>query len=122
MGGTVSAACATGIRAATIGQWGGGIWYQHWWTPTIRSTAQFSVAHEDVPTALIGTKTQQGAAVHGFSSFSVNKELVDAHINLLWSPVPFVDTGFEYFYGHRQTVYNMKGDMNSIMYAFRMKF
>jgi hypothetical protein len=117
MGGTVSAACAAGIRATPINQWGGVIWYQHWWTPTIRSTAQLSIAHEDVPLALIGSKAQQGNAF-----FAVNKELVDAHINLLWSPVPFVDTGVEYFFGHRQTVYNAKGDMHAILSTFKMRF
>ena len=117
MGGVQSQACAVGIRAATLTQFGGEIWYQHFWTPSVRSGIQVSMAHEDVPLQLIGNEKQQG---NEFSS--INKELVNAHVNLLWSPVAFVDTGVEYFWGHRQTIYNAKGDMNALMYMFKSKF
>ena len=49
-------------------------------------------------------------------------EIVDVHANLLWSPVPFVDTGIEYLWTHRQTIFNAKGDQNVAMAMFKMKF
>src|SRR5881275_898749 len=47
------------VRATTITSWGAKIGYQHWWTPTLRSTIDFSINHSDVP----GSLTQ--AAVGG---------------------------------------------------------
>ena len=38
-----------------------------------------------------------------------NKQLQTAHVNLIWSPVAFIDTGVEYIWGQRQTVANIKG-------------
>ncbi|HEV2333885.1 MAG TPA: porin [Stellaceae bacterium] len=110
-----NAACAAGVRAQTIPEWGTEIWYQHWWSPTLRSTAEFGVTHQDVATALVGSQGNGGPG-------AVNKEIVDSQINLLWSPVPFIDTGFEYLWTHRQTIYNQKGDQNVLLYLFAAKF
>ncbi len=120
-----SAACAAGVRAQTIPEWGGEIWYQHWWTPTIRSTVDFGVTHQDVATALVGglaAATAAGGSTGGAAVSGINKELVNVHVNLLWSPVPFINTGFEYLYGHRQTIFNQKGDENILEYSFITKF
>ena len=115
VGGATTAAAAAGIRAQTIPEYGAEISYQHWWAPTLRSTADFGVVHQDPPTALIGSFANGGPT-------AVNKELVNAHLNLIWSPVPFIDTGFEYLWGHRQTVYNQKGDVNVLEFMTTVKF
>jgi hypothetical protein len=114
-GGATTAAAASGIRARTIAQWGTDIWYQHWWTPTLRSTADFGVVHQDPVVGLIGSIANGGPT-------GVNKELVDVHANLIWSPVAFIDTGIEYLWGHRLTVYNQKGDVNVLEFTTRVKF
>src|SRR6266404_1640587 len=62
------------VLAKTIFSWGAKAGYQHWWTPTLRSTIDFSVNHSDVP-AFIGAA---GRA-------AVNKQLSLAHANLIWS-------------------------------------
>ena len=41
------------------------------------------------------------AAQTGGGGCGLNKELINAHINLIWNPVPFADVGIEYTYGHR---------------------
>jgi hypothetical protein len=114
-GGLTTAAAAAGIRAQTIPEWGTAIWYQHWWTPTLRSTAEFGVVHQDVPTGLVGTLATGG-------NTNINKELVNVHLNLIWSPVPFIDTGIEYLWGHRLTLFKQKGDVNVLELATRVKF
>jgi Porin subfamily len=119
---TPTAACAGNIRAATIPAWGGQFWYQHWWAPTIRSTALFGVTHEDVPTSIIGSQAATGGPAATGGAAAINKEIVDAQVNLLWSPVPFIDTGIEYLWTHRQTIYNLKGDQNIAMAMFKVKF
>src|SRR5436305_1897836 len=37
------------VLATTIVSWSGRIGYQHWWTPELRSTVDFSINHNDVP-------------------------------------------------------------------------
>jgi hypothetical protein len=117
-----TAACAGNIRATTVGAWGGEIWYQHWWTPALRSTWEFGVTHEDVPTSLIGSVASTGGPAATGGAAAINKEIVDIHANLLWSPVPFIDTGVEYVWTHRQTIYNLKGDQNIVTAMFKVKF
>ncbi len=120
-----TAACAVGVRAQTIPEWGTEIWYQHWWAPNLRSTIDFGVTHQDVATALVGglaAATAAGGSTGGAGVSGINKELVDVHLNLIWSPVPFINTGIEYLYGHRQTIFNQKGDENILEYAFITKF
>jgi hypothetical protein len=52
-----------------------------------------------------------------------NRILETAHINLIWSPVAFIDAGVEYFWGQRQTASNnIKGDQQTLIGKFRVKF
>jgi hypothetical protein len=51
-----------------------------------------------------------------------NKQVTTAHLNLIWAPVSFADIGVEYFWGQRQTVANLRGDVNSVLTRFRMRF
>jgi hypothetical protein len=116
--------CGTGVGAAFSNQaasnvlvhpvtaWGGNVGYQHWWASNLRSTIAFGVAHQDVSSNLIGPTQDQ----------AVNKELVDAYVNIVWNPVPFITTGVQYFWGHRQVVANLKGDENVIVAKFRVTF
>jgi hypothetical protein len=77
----------------------------------LRSTIDFSVNHNDVP-AFIGAA---GRA-------AVNKELALAHLNLIWSPVAFVDVGIEGAWGHRQVVSNLKGDAYTLQSSLKFRF
>ncbi len=86
--------------------------YQHWWTPTLRSTVAAGIAQQSVSSQLIGPS--QAAAV--------NKQLWNAFVNLVWNPVAFITTGVEYMYGHRTVVANLKGKENVLIYKFRVAF
>jgi hypothetical protein len=122
---TVATACAQPIPGKCTGQFAasnilfkpifafstnGG--YQHWWTPTLRSTIAAGVAQEDVSSQLIGPS----------AAASTNKQLWDAFVNLVWNPVAFITTGVEYMYGHRTVVANLKGKENVLIYKFRVAF
>jgi hypothetical protein len=87
------------VRATTIISYAARIGYQHWWTTELRSTIDFSVSHQDVPSFGI-------ASIRATN----NKELTLTHANLMWSPIAFVDLGIEYAWGHRETVANAKGN------------
>jgi Porin subfamily len=86
--------------------------YQHWWAPNLRSTIAAGFAHQDISSQLIGP-TQAIAA---------NKELWNAFVNLVWSPVAFITTGVEYMYGQRRVVSNAKGQENVLIGKFRVAF
>jgi hypothetical protein len=86
--------------------------YQHWWTPNLRSTIAAGIAHQDVPSQLIGP----------LEANSANKELWNAFANIVWNPVAFITTGFEYMYGHRQVVSGAKGNENVLIGKFRVAF
>jgi len=123
-----SAAAASNIIAKTITEFGGHVGYQHWWLDNLRSTINFGITHSDVNSILIGPQTTPtgltfaGNPVAAGSDAVANKELISGHVNLIWSPIAFVDAGIEYIYGHRQTTANVKGDLHAIEGLFRVKF
>ena len=51
-----------------------------------------------------------------------NKELNLAHVNLIWSPIAFVDLGIEYAWGHRVTVANARGSAYTLQSSLRVRF
>ncbi|HZT87327.1 MAG TPA: DcaP family trimeric outer membrane transporter [Stellaceae bacterium] len=105
-------AAARSILTHTITEFGGNMGYQHWWAPNLRSTISGGINHSDVNSTILGPA--QDAAV--------NKEIITAHANLIWSPVSFVDFGVEYMYGHRVTVANLKGDENVLISKIAFRF
>jgi hypothetical protein len=86
--------------------------YQHWWAPNLRSTIAAGVAHQDVNSQLIGPSQASTAT----------KEQWNAFVNLVWSPVAFITTGFEYLYGKRIVVANGKGQEQVLIGKFRFAF
>jgi hypothetical protein len=99
------------VLSATIISFSARIYYTHWWTDQLRSNVDFSMNHNDVP-ALIQA-SGRGAA---------NKELDLTHLNLIWSPVAFVDLGIEGAWGHRQVVSNLRGDAYTVQTAMKVRF
>jgi hypothetical protein len=99
------------VRATTIFSYSTRIGYQHWWTPELRSTIDFSMNHQDVPSFGI-------ASIRATN----NKELSLTHANLIWSPVAFTDLGVEYAWGHRVTVANGRGNAYTIEGSLRFRF
>jgi hypothetical protein len=86
--------------------------YQHWWTPSLRSTIAAGMNNQDVNSQLIGP-TQSNA---------INKEQWNAFVNLVWNPVAFITTGVEYMYGKRIVVSNANGHEQVLIGKFRVAF
>jgi len=107
-----SLAAANNVIASTIVGFGGEAGYQHWWADNLRSTVSAGIAHSDARSNLMAPPEDQ----------TYNKELITAHANLIWSPVAFVDFGVEYLYGHRVTTANLKGDVNTVIGRFNLRF
>jgi hypothetical protein len=47
---------------------------------------------------------------------------MNTFINLIWSPVAFVDTGIEYTWGQRLVLANIRGSEQALVGVFRVKF
>jgi hypothetical protein len=107
-----TAAAARNILVRPISEFGAAAGYQHFWRPDLRSTAAFGYAYYDTPSQLIGP-TQ---------SIVSNKELMTAHVNLIWSPVAFIDAGLEFLWGQRRVVANIRGAEETLISKFRVKF
>ena len=105
-------AASTTFRSALSTSYGGELGYQHWWTPNLRSNINAGYFHQDLNSSLL-TAAETGV---------FNKELMTAHVNLLWNPVPFVTVGVEYMWGHRVVVSNLKGDENALEGKFAVAF
>lgn len=107
-----SAAAAAGIIVTPISAFGAVAGYQHFWAPDLRSNIAYGYAYYDIPSQLIGP-TQAIVA---------NKEVQSAAVNVIWSPVAFIDVGLEYFWGQRKVVANMYGTEQTLISKFRVKF
>lgn len=107
-----SAAAATQVRTSTIPGFGASTGYQHWWLPNLRSNITGGIMYYSIPSNVVGPS----------GSLQLNKRLITAHANLIWSPVAFVDWGVEYMYGQRTVVANLKGNEQALIGKFRVKF
>jgi hypothetical protein len=120
----------SGVRTKTIPCWGAHVDALHWWTDQLRSNLTFGVTHQDVQGGLvlgtncIATGGPLGSANNncGAAGAALNKELDLAVINLIWSPVSFVDLGIEYSWGHRVTLVNLRGDSYVLSGELKVKF
>jgi hypothetical protein len=111
-GGPTSAAAAAAIIFKPTTEFGGEVGYQHWWLPDLRSNVSLGLNYHDIPKQLIGA-AQAGV---------LNKELMTSHANVIWNPVSFVEAGFEYMWGKRRVVSNLRGTENVLTNRLRFFF
>ncbi len=81
--------------------------YQHWWSPTWRSTVAYGYASADDP---------------GFTAGGVNEEVQSAHLNLLWSPYLQATFGLEYLFATRSTFAGDDGELHRILFSSKFNF
>lgn len=101
------------VRTSTVPQQGFELNYQHWWLPNLRSTVTVGWQANWMDIGILGRNTE---------TLNYNKAFWTSHLNFLWSPVSFIDTGIEYFYGQRLTLLNQRADLQVVDYAFKVKF
>jgi len=105
-------ATANSIIFKPITSFGGQLGYQHWWLPNLRSNLVYGYAYYDVPSQLIGAS----------QSVNQNQRLQTGHVNLIWSPVAFIDAGVEFMWGQRYTVAKLYANQEVVIGKFRVKF
>jgi hypothetical protein len=116
-------ATAATISVKPVTAFGGYVGYRHQFTPTIRSNIGFGLSHQDV-NGLNGVVCPFGSAgrLTGAGGCNLNEEVDSAVVNVVWSPVPFVDVGLEYYFGHRFTTGGQRGEEHVIGSKFVVKF
>ncbi len=128
--GGATAANAALVRTQTFLSYGAEGNYQHWWTPNLRSTISGGFQTADIPTSLVttlgcacaGAKLPFDSQTANANALTFNKTLVTAHANIIWSPVSFIDTGFEFSWGHRLTILGAQASIDYVDYSFKVKF
>ena len=88
-------------------QMSGFLAYQHFWTPTLRSTLELSAADSNPP---------------GGTADGVNESDRSEHLNLIWSPVPAVNLGAELIHARRTVVGGDKGSLNRVQFSAQYGF
>jgi hypothetical protein len=103
---------------------GAEIGYQHWWLDNLRSNLNGGFnAHYGIPISLVNaTGPGTVAAASGGQAAAINKELINAHVNLIWNPVSFVDVGIEYTWGQRTVLNNQTATMNALISKLAFRF
>lgn len=107
-----SPAAAAGVLVKPVMAVGGVVGYQHWWLPNVRSNIAYGYWQENPSSQLIGP----------VQSTVSNERLQSANVNVIWSPVAFIDTGVEYMWGQRRVVAGITGQEQVFIGEFRVKF
>ncbi|MBD1390463.1 porin [Neiella sp. HB171785] len=81
----------------------GFVGYRHWWSDKWRSNIFVSAISADNDTKLTGE--------------GVTKQVVSGHLNLVYSPIPPLSFGVEYFYAEREIESGETGDMNRLIFS-----
>lgn len=84
---------------------GGVIWYQHYWSSKLR------------PTSAIGKARAQP---FGWESGDTFKNTIYAYGNFMWSVLPYVNLGFEYDYGLRSQKDGSNKDNHRVMLGMQI--
>ena len=87
--------------------YGGFLSYQHYWTPSWRSTLAYGFGQIDNP---------------GFVAQSVSQQVQSVHVNLLWSPLLQTTIGLEYIYALRELEDGRRGDLQRVQFSTRFNF
>jgi len=96
----------------TISAWGGLLGYQHWWSDTLRSTVVGSHLRQLDPSGIF---TPGALAVQ-------RKYWWTGTVNLIWSPVPQIDTGIEYIHENRTIGNGQRGNINRAQLSAKFRF
>ena len=90
--------------------------YQHWWTDMLRTTVEGSYAKQYVNSNIFPTCTANspcGTFIDYAWTF---------HVNLIWSPVPNVDTGIEWIRMLARNHQNVNANTNRFQTAMKFYF
>jgi hypothetical protein len=95
-----------------ISAWGVMVGYEHWWADNLRSDLSGSYIQFE----------NDGGFVNAAAFTGLNKHYITGHVNLIWSPIPSVDTGVEFIYAERELEDQQTGNTMRFQYSAKWKF
>lgn len=95
-----------------ISAWGVLVGYEHWWADNLRSNLSGSYIQFE----------NDGGFVNATAFNALNKHYITGHVNLIWSPIPSVDTGVEFIYAEREIEDAQTGNTMRFQYSAKWKF
>ncbi len=98
--------------AEAISAWGALLGYEHWWADNLRSNISGSYVEFDNDAGFVNQAAFTG----------LNKHYITGHVNLIWSPIPAVDTGVEFIYTEREIEDSQTGNTMRFQYSAKFKF
>jgi hypothetical protein len=99
-------------RAQAVSAWGVVAGYQHFWADNLRSNISGSYIEFQ----------NDGGFVNATAFTGLNKHYITGHVNLIWSPIPSVDTGAEFIYAEREIEDGQTGENMRFQYSAKWKF
>ena len=114
-------------KLRTVGMLGAWLGYEHHWSQVLRSTATVSFlrAYTDFIDPDFGPAYSPATPLERTGIF---RESFYSSVNVVWSPVPWVDAGVEYLYGHRKVAPGTssygsnEGHDNRLQFTLRLNF
>ncbi len=92
----------------TVESLGAFVAYQHWWTPTIRSTWSLGYGEADNNKRRVGD--------------NATESIWSSHLNLLWSPVPNTRFGVEWLHANRELESGQDGKLDRVQFSAKYGF
>ena len=112
-------AAAALVRISQNHGWEAHLGYEHWWGPHLRSNFSGGIQRKEMDSSLLAAGAP---CITSTSCWTANKELITTHVNLVYSPVSFVNVGAEWVHGHRLTNAGLKGDLDMLIGQVTVKF
>jgi len=110
----------------TIGALDFVVGYAHWWTDMLRTNIQGGYLHLSQPANnginFAAPVIAGGIESLGNSFFAQTKNVYTVHANLIWSPIPQIDTGAEFIFGHRTVEAGLAGNLYRMQFSTKFKF
>ena len=116
----------TNFSLDTVQSWGLTMAYRRFWTPTLRSNFAYSYARQGYP------DYASGFAPGSASANSLNREMDQVFVNLIWSPFGsindgvfssgWLDLGLEYLYSHRELLGDGDGEASRLLFGGVARF
>lgn len=95
-----------------ISAWGVMAGYEHFWADNLRSNISGSYIQFENDAGFVNAAAFSG----------LNKHYITGHVNLIWSPIPSVDTGVEFIYAEREIEDSQTGNDMRFQYSAKWKF
>ncbi len=102
-----------------IDQWNATLGAIHYWTDQLRTNVDGEVSYFVIPH---GGAIFAGAEGAGSGFGGLNRELIGAHANLIWSPIPAMDIGAEYIYEFRVVEDGRHGVQHRVQFSTKFRF